>query len=253
MQEEIAHCAAGVRWLTYLHAQALTAHRKQQHDMNQQMQNVTLAEPCSSSDTSSISSSRPKQSADLALGMLHKSKACHPSEQNDYEACSSTATNGMSVIESAQAAATVMQTTHDGHEAHAASEPEAKGSFPQAAKGTSGRMALHAWQADAVKYATVEQWFHSLVRAHFKGSLKVSLHFDMPNPWLCVQDLVHMRLQLDVPVESDHYPVLSTLWFRSPEGLLKGQANCVMESRQRHLAYASTSAAYSHPWHGWAY
>ena len=204
MQEEIAHCAAGVRWLTYLHAQALTAHRKQQHDMNQQMLNVTLAEPCSSSDTSSISSSRPKQSADLALGMLHKSKACHPSEQNDYEACSSTATNGMSVIESAQAAATVMQTTHDGHEAHAASEPEAKGSFPQAAKGTSGRMALHAWQADAVKYATAEEWFHSLVRAHFKGSLKVSLHSDMPNPWLCVQDLVHMLLQLDVPVESDH-------------------------------------------------
>ncbi|KAL0049405.1 hypothetical protein WJX82_001351 [Trebouxia sp. C0006] len=64
-QEEIAHCAAGVRWLTYLHTQALTANHSQEHNIKQQLQN-----------------------------------------------------------------------------------------------------------ADAVKYATVEEWFHSLVRAHFKGSLK---------------------------------------------------------------------------------
>lgn len=176
MQEEIAHCAAGVRWLTYLHTQALTANHNQQHEMNQQMQNATLAEPCLTSDTSSGSSSRPKQSSDPALDVQHKSKACHLSGRNASEACSKPAASGMSVKESTQAAATVMQTSCDGHEAHAASEPEAKGSFSQAAKGMSGRMALHAWQADAVKYATVEEWFHGLVRAHFKGSLKVSSH-----------------------------------------------------------------------------
>lgn len=171
-QEEIAHCAAGVRWLTYLHTQALTAAHGQEHDTNQQLQSVTLAQPCSSSDTSTRSSSRPQQSSNLALDVQHKLTACRPSEQIGSTACSTLAANGMSVTESAQAAATVMQTRHDGHKAHAASEPEATGSFSQAAKGNSGRMALHDWQADAVKYATVEEWFHSLVRAHFKGSLK---------------------------------------------------------------------------------
>ncbi|DBA96627.1 hypothetical protein WJX77_008860 [Trebouxia sp. C0004] len=171
-QEEVAHCAAGVRWLTYLHVQALTANHGQEHDTKQQLQNVTLAEPCTSSDTSSGSSLRPKQSTDVALDVQHNSKACQPGEQSGSEACSTMAANGMSVTESTQAAATVMQTSCAGLEAHAASEPEAKDSFSQAAKGTSERTALHDWQADAVKYATVEEWFHGLVRAHFKGSLK---------------------------------------------------------------------------------
>ena len=206
MQEEIAHCAAGVRWLTYLHTQALTANHGQEHDIKQQLQNVTLAEPCSSSDSSSVSSSRPKQSVGIASDVQYKSKACHPCEQNADETCSTMAANGVSVTESTQDAATVMKTSCDGHEAHEpqppASEPEAKGSFSQAAKGTSGSMALHAWQADAVKYATVEEWFHSLVRAHFNGSLKVSLHLTSPTLGY---------VQLNVPVESDHYLVLSTL------------------------------------------
>ena len=180
MQEEIAHCAAGVRWLTYLHTQALTANHGQEHDIKQQLQNVTLAEPCSSSDSSSVSSSRPKQSVDIASDVQYKSKACHPCEQNADETCSTMAANGVSVTESTQDAATFMKTSCDGHEAHAASEPETKGSFSQAAKGTSGRLAFHAWQADDVKYASVEEWFHSLVRAHFKGSLKVSLHSTSP-------------------------------------------------------------------------
>ena len=189
VQEEIAHCAAGVRWLTYLHTQALTANHGQEHDIRQQLQNVTLAEPCSSSDSSSVSSSRPKQSVDIASDVQYKGKACHPCEQTVNETCSTMAANGMSVTESSQAAATVMQTSCDGHEAHTASVREAKGSFSQAAKGTNGRVALHAWQVDAVKYATVEEWFHSLVRAHFKGSLKVSLH--LISPTLGVRSYAH--------------------------------------------------------------
>lgn len=43
---------------------------------------------------------------------------------------------------------------------------------------TSSTATLHAWQADATQYATVEEWFHSLVRTHFKGSLKVELIWD---------------------------------------------------------------------------
>ncbi|DBA65830.1 TPA: hypothetical protein ACH3X2_002862 [Trebouxia sp. C0005] len=133
---------------------------------------MTLAEPCLSSNSSSTSSSSSKQSVDVALDVQHKRKACHPYEWNVNETCSTMAANGMSVTDSTQAAATVMQINGDGHEAHAASEPEAMSSCTQEAKGTSGRMALHDWQADAVKYDTVEEWFHGLVRAHFKGSLK---------------------------------------------------------------------------------
>lgn len=34
---------------------------------------------------------------------------------------------------------------------------------------------LPAWAEEAARHATVEQWFHALVRAHFRGPLKPPL------------------------------------------------------------------------------
>ncbi len=183
MQEEIAHCAAGVRWLTYLHTQALTANHNQQHEMNQQMQNATLAEPCLTSDTSSGSSSRPKQSSDPALDVQHKSKACHLSGRNASEACSKPAASGMSVKESTQAAATVMQTSCDGHEAHAASEPEAKGSFSQAAKDEreDGVACLAGRCCEVCHRGGVVSWPCTCA---LQGFPQGQLTLDIPNTWL---------------------------------------------------------------------
>jgi hypothetical protein len=43
----------------------------------------------------------------------------------------------------------------------------------QQANGSSTAAAAADWAADARKYETVEEWFHSLIRSHFKGTLKV--------------------------------------------------------------------------------
>ncbi len=60
---------------------------------------------------------------------------------------------------------------------------------PQKAEADIGSGSLHAavaarasqpeaWALDARKYGTVEEWFHSLVRAHFWGALKASSRVD---------------------------------------------------------------------------
>ncbi|KAI7840680.1 hypothetical protein COHA_005602 [Chlorella ohadii] len=48
----------------------------------------------------------------------------------------------------------------------AAAEPQQQGDK------AAGEQQLPAWAEEAQKYPTVEEWFHSLVRAHFRGPLK---------------------------------------------------------------------------------
>ena len=84
LQEEITHCAAGVRWLSYLH---------------------TLAHESSAAD------------------------ALQPAAQHDN-------------------------------------------SCDASGEATASKAAV-PWMEDARQYLRVEQWFHSLVKTYFKGSLKV--------------------------------------------------------------------------------
>ncbi len=51
----------------------------------------------------------------------------------------------------------------------AAAEPQQQGDK------AAGEQQLPAWAEEAQKYPTVEEWFHSLVRAHFRGPLKPPL------------------------------------------------------------------------------
>lgn len=44
---------------------------------------------------------------------------------------------------------------------------------PAAGEGQEGH--LPAWAEEARRHPTVEQWFHALVRAHFRGPLKPPL------------------------------------------------------------------------------
>lgn len=109
LQEEISHCAAGVRWLRHLHQhaqhQATTSSLAAAAAQPQRLEAVTLAEQPAASLQPQVQQGQP---------------TCH----NDVG--------------------------------------------QQAAAGN------YDWVADAQQYDTVEQWFHALIRRHFKGNLKVS-------------------------------------------------------------------------------
>lgn len=53
-----------------------------------------------------------------------------------------------------------------------AAEPQQQG---DSEAGAAGEQRLQAWAEEAQKYPTVEEWFHCLVRAHFRGPLKPPL------------------------------------------------------------------------------
>ena len=55
----------------------------------------------------------------------------------------------------------------------AAAEAHQQGSGDAA--GGQQQQQLPAWADEAARHATVEQWFHALVRAHFRGPLKPPL------------------------------------------------------------------------------
>ncbi|WIA44075.1 hypothetical protein OEZ86_010433 [Tetradesmus obliquus] len=69
----------------------------------------------------------------------------------------------------AAAAAAVTDASGPDQQLHQQQQPDAlNGSSTAAAAAAAGA----DWAADARKYDTVEAWFHSLIRSHFKGSLK---------------------------------------------------------------------------------
>lgn len=158
MQEEIAHCAAGVRWLTWLHTQASLAclHANPQRATCQQ--NVSLAQNAQAiQDTPSSQDS-----------------TCSPSLDLDSKREST------DTVSTAAAAASTSDPVHVkgvlvGGQKESAAPRCIDSSCAEEAQTHEGK--IPDWQADAQQYGTVEEWFHALVHAHFKGSLKVcSMH-----------------------------------------------------------------------------
>uniref|UniRef100_A0A383VR75 DUF455-domain-containing protein n=1 Tax=Tetradesmus obliquus TaxID=3088 RepID=A0A383VR75_TETOB len=70
----------------------------------------------------------------------------------------------------AAAAAAVTDASGPDQQLHQQQQPDALNSSSTAAAAAAAAGA--DWAADARKYDTVEAWFHSLIRSHFKGSLK---------------------------------------------------------------------------------
>ena len=124
-QEEIAHCAAGVRWLTYLHQQANA------EALNRKEQATT------------VSPDRRQQCNGTSAEV---SQDCE--EQSNVDAVTS------------------QLQTHSLQQSPC-------GTFKSAKCSTRDD---HEWMKHARQYSTVEEWFHALVRTHFKGSLKVGCY-----------------------------------------------------------------------------
>jgi ribosomal protein L16 Arg81 hydroxylase len=104
LQEEISHCAAGVRWLKHLHK-------------------VATFQPPSDQTAAAAAAD--------AGGQTETNGSTEQQQQQQSQK-----SNG-SIISAAAAAAAA------------------------------------DWATDARKYETVEEWFHSLIRSHLKGTLKV--------------------------------------------------------------------------------
>lgn len=172
MQEEIAHCAAGVRWLTYLHRQACSA-PSTHNSMGPaaQLPHTGLANNLpaeqSNMDTGSLRSicSPDLESIGEPLHPATTTTALDAAAGSTHEPMKRDCANGVSCDGPRQSAASVHATDSQTKEA------------------TSCVPNTHDWQADAQRYSTVEEWFHALVRAHFKGSLKVCSMQYAPCPW----------------------------------------------------------------------
>jgi Protein of unknown function (DUF455) len=108
-QEEVSHCAVGVRWLQFLHCRAAAAVKG------------TVGSSGTSDGSSSSSNGCAQQQPDAFF-----SNAASP------VAAAAAAADPPAVLDSIQ-----------------------------------------DWLLDAARHATVQDWFHSLVRQHFKGNLKV--------------------------------------------------------------------------------
>ena len=162
MQEEIAHCAAGVRWLTYLHRQARSAACT--HDtlgLAAQLQNTALRH------------SLPAHQPSAATGSLHStcSPNLGPVEDHVHSLTTLIALDATTAsIDKPMQELCANRVSCDGQRQSAAPECATDS---HSKKTASHSASLHNWQADAQQYHAVEDWFHALVRAHFKGSLKV--------------------------------------------------------------------------------
>ncbi len=147
--EEVTHCAAGVRWLTWLHRRAHAADAGTPADSSEAA--APTAGSASAAAPESDSSTAADPSVDDVLAMADKLN----------EQCS---------LERAAPRDVARRVGHKpfcaccGHGAPDANDEEDE--------GRAAARAEQAWISDALQFDTVEQWFHALVRKHFFGALK---------------------------------------------------------------------------------
>ena len=152
--EEVTHCAAGVRWLTWLHRQAHAASAPG-GQLPPADDAVTAADTAATAR--SVSAVRSPTAADPSVDDV-LALADQLNERCRWEAGA--------VLESDR---------RPGHAAYCACcgpgalETDELEEFQLDEAGCKG---TQDWARDARQFATVEEWFHALVRRHFFGALK---------------------------------------------------------------------------------
>lgn len=162
VQEEIAHCAAGVRWLTYLHRQACSAVCTRDNlGLAAQLENTSLRH--------GLPADQPKAGTAIRHGLCTSN--LEPVREHVLSAITPTVLDAT--------AASIHESMQECCDNGVSCDGQRQSTSPECAtdsdsletKSHSAR--IHDWQADAQRHNTVEDWFRALVRAHFKGSLKV--------------------------------------------------------------------------------
>lgn len=148
LQEEISHCAAGVQWLNYLHQSAGNVQREEQEAGN---------------------------SGQLIAASATVDEAVDGEQQDQPEAVCSPGVQKAGAERNTAAAAAAALGAATGPSSCCAGVSVPVDDADNMHQGIDGASS-YDWRQDAQQHATVEDWFHSLVRGHFKGSLKVRLH-----------------------------------------------------------------------------
>lgn len=154
--EEVTHCAAGVRWLTWLHSQAHAGAEARD----------TCGEPTAgdSSRRAGAGAARQAEPEGAEAGELHTALRSgtrrdggpgHANQQASEKA-------------GEPGAALSSRDSSEGDAEHAAQRSAERGA-PGDLSSVPERL---DWMAEGRRYATVEAWFHDLVRKHFWGGLK---------------------------------------------------------------------------------
>ena len=156
--EEVTHCAAGVRWLTWLHGRAhATAGRpvKDPIPRSQSSTDGTAAGGTNGTplEPDSVTASDPLVDDVLAMAdKLNQQCSLSSDAREDMERRAGHARYCACCGPGAPDTDDAMDTGEAGYEA--------------------GGVPAQAWEADALQFDTVEEWFHALVRRHFHGALK---------------------------------------------------------------------------------
>ena len=155
VQEEVNHCAAGVRWIKYLYD---VAHGRRAPD------------PLADTEGEQQTQQQPQQQegADASVGTLAAKLAELGVSSGANGSGSSVGANGSQGDEGE---------AKEGRSGPPAPGNGDSGSTDDGTGAGGGRGAGDkdelSWVSDARRYGSVEEWFHSLVRSHFWGALKV--------------------------------------------------------------------------------
>ncbi len=152
--EEVTHCAAGVRWLTWLHRHAHVAGEPSGRLLPAD-QSLTAASP--SGKALSASAARSVMGADLSV--------------DDVLALADELNKRCKWEDGA-----MLESDRPEHPAYCAccgpGAPEDDDCEGDSLLDEAGCKGAQDWARDAQQFASVEEWFHALVRRHFYGALK---------------------------------------------------------------------------------
>jgi hypothetical protein len=159
VQEEVTHCAAGVRWLKYLYDVA-KGERKPDSAVDAAS---GMAAPASAD-------AGPKAAASTRTDAA--SACCVGSARAAGEAGTAVAEAAEGLAEQMAAAGLAKSNGAGQAESSGAVGAESRDAGLASSSGTGGAWEEQAWVTEARRFASVEAWFHSLVRRHFYGTLR---------------------------------------------------------------------------------
>ena len=165
----MSHCAAGVRWLKYLHQQAAAAAAvKEPPERSSQA-------PGSSQEQQDVCSANlQSQLSNCSLNGKHnytdEEQQQHGAEQPGTCGCVEAAASAETTAAAAVTVSIGTRATAGGGEGEAAAAL-GPGNLTQEQQENSAPQ----WMQEAQQHESVEAWFHNLIRQNFMGALKVKL------------------------------------------------------------------------------
>lgn len=163
--EEVTHCAVGVRWLTWLHAQAHASDGA--GGQCAEPPQGSGGSPCSVAGAAQQAAPRGAKDGDATATAARESGSSGEGDPEDADQPPAEKAGNPEVVGNGSGNQQVAEEELpcSGRQQAAAEES------PCSLGGAADANGLD-WMADGRRHVTVEEWFHELVRKHFWGALK---------------------------------------------------------------------------------